>query len=227
VKSQSIDGTQLLEARLPNNGLWSKRTGETSMIFQRVIPSLVVVAMLSACASGGTGSGAKPPTLAAAMADADAAVMAGQGDKAYAILRNASSTFPTEKTPWQRMAQMRFDSNNYGEAIVNALEALERDPDDTLSNSIVAVAGLRVSSKALADLTQKNNLSGTVRSEAQDLAKLLRNALGEESLIPAATTRAIARKESGAKRPATAPASTPQQASKPSPASSYPFGALK
>jgi hypothetical protein len=45
------------------------------------------------------------------------------------------------------MAQMRFDSTNYGEAIVNALEALERDPDDTLANSIVAVSGLRVTSK--------------------------------------------------------------------------------
>jgi predicted Zn-dependent protease len=199
------------------------------MIFQRVIPSIMMVAVLSACASGGQGSPGRPPTLAAAMADADAAVMAGQGDKAYAILKNASSSFPTEKSPWQRMAQMRFDSSNYGEAIVNALEALERDPDDTLCNSIVAVAGLRVSSKALADLTQKNNLSGTVRSEAQDLAKLLRNALGEESLIPSATTRAIARKESGARRPtATASAAAaPPVASKPSAASSDPFGALK
>jgi predicted Zn-dependent protease len=197
------------------------------MIFQRVIPSLVVVAVLSACAS--QGAPGRPPTMAAAMADADAAVMAGQGDKAYTILKNASSSFPTEKTPWQRMAQMRFDSNNYGEAIVNALEALERDPDDILSNSIVAVAGLRVSSKALADLTQKNNLSGTVRSEAQDLARLLRNALGEESLVPPATTRAIARKDSGVKRPTTtaAAATTPPPAPKTTTASSDPFGALK
>jgi predicted Zn-dependent protease len=195
------------------------------MIFQRVIPSLVVAAALSACASGGQGSGGKPPTIAAAMADADAAVMAGQGDKAYSILKSAGSAFPTDKTPWQRMAQMRYDANDYGEAIVNALEALERDPDDTLSNSIVAVAGLRVSSKALADLTQKNNLSGSVRNEAQDLAKLLRSALGEDVLVPTQTTRAIARKDSGSRKGAVAAPSPP--ASRPTAASSDPFGALK
>jgi predicted Zn-dependent protease len=212
---------------MPNNGLWSKRPGENSMIFQRVVPSLVVVALVSACASGGAGSGGRAPNLAAAMADADKAVLAGQGDKAYAILKSASASFPTEKTPWQRMAQMRYDANNYGEAIVDALEALERDPDDTLSNSIVAVAGLRVSSKALADLTQKNNLSGSVRNEAQDLAKLLRSALGEDVLVPSQTTRAIARKDTGPRKlAAPAPAAVPAPA-RPAAASSDPFGALK
>lgn len=198
------------------------------MTFQRVIPTLICVAVLSACASGGQGSGSAPkaaPTVAAAMSEADAAVMAGQTDKAYAILKTASSTFPTEKSPWQRMAQMRFDSGNYGEAIVNALEALERDPDDTLANSIAAVAGLRVSSKALADLTQKNNLSGTVRSEAQDLAKLLREALGEKELVPSANTRAMARAKEAARR-ATAAAAQPKPATTTA-ASNDPFGALK
>jgi predicted Zn-dependent protease len=147
------------------------------------MPSLVCVAILSACAATGQGSGSKPPTMAAAMADADAAVMAGQNDKAYSILKGASSAFPTEKTPWVRMAQMRFDSSSYGEAIVYALEALERDPDDTLANSIVAVSGLRVTSKALGDLSKKNNISGNVRTEAQELAKLLRTSLNEQELV--------------------------------------------
>jgi predicted Zn-dependent protease len=190
------------------------------MIFQRVVPTFICAALLTACA-GMNGSGSKPPTLAAAMTDADAAVMAGQSDKAYSILKNASSAFPTEKTPWLRMAQMRYDTKDYGEAIVNALEALERDPDDTLANSIVAVSGLRVSSRALADLTQTNNLSGPVRSEAQDLAKLLRGALGEEKLVPEQTTRAIARKEAAKRTAAAAPAPHPAAAS------SDPFGALK
>jgi hypothetical protein len=81
------------------------------------------------------------------------------------------------------MAQMRFDSSSYGEAIVYALEALERDPDDTLANSIVAVSGLRVTSKALGDLSKKNNISGNVRTEAQELAKLLRTSLNEQELV--------------------------------------------
>jgi predicted Zn-dependent protease len=191
-------------------------------MFKHLIPSLVCVAMLSACASGGQGSGTKAPTVAAAMAEADAAVMAGQSDKAYAILKGASSAFPTDKTPWLRMAQMRFDSTNYGEAIINALEALERDPDDTLANSIIAVSGLRVTHKALGDLSQKNNITGNVRSEAQDLAKLLRASLGEDSLVLGGAARA-ARKDTPKKTISAPPARPAPSAT----SSSDPFGALK
>ena len=192
------------------------------MTFQRLLPSLVCVAILSACAGPGqVAGGAKPgPTLAATMAEADAAVVAGQNDKAYALLKSAGSAFPTDKAPWVRMAQMRFDSTDYGEAIVNALEALERDPDDTLASSIVAVSGLRVTSKALADLSQKNNLSGNVRTEAQELAKLLRSSLGEEVLVANAGRPAAVRPKDGAgKKPAAPPAARA--------ASNDPFGALK
>jgi predicted Zn-dependent protease len=194
-------------------------------MFKRVMPTMVCVAILSACASTGAGSGGKAPTVAAAMAEADAAVMAGQSDKAYAILKGASSAFPTEKTPWLRMAQMRFDGGNYGEAIVEAREALERDPDDTLANSIVAVSGLRVTSTALADLSRKNNITGNVRTEAQDLAKLLRNSLGEEVLVPGAAR--TARKDTPKRAISSAPAPAPAPAAKPRAASNDPFDALK
>jgi predicted Zn-dependent protease len=192
------------------------------MKFQGLMPSLVCIAMLSACASTGQGGGSakSATTMTAAMADVDAAVMAGQNDKAYTLLKSAGATFPTDKTPWVRMAQMRFDSTDYGQAIVDALEALERDPDDTLANSIVAVSGLRVTSKALADLSQKNNLSGNVRTEAQELAKLLRTSLGEEVLVA-----------NGGRSPAARPKDTPVRktiATPPArPASNDPFGALK
>lgn len=193
------------------------------MTFLRLMPSLVCVAILSACASTGqvASTPKAAPTMAAAMAEVDAAVMAGQNDKAYALLKSAGSSFPTDKTPWVRMAQMRFDSTDYGEAIVNALEALERDPDDTLANSIVAVSGLRVTSKALADLSQKNNLSGNVRTEAQELAKLLRTSLGEEVLVANGGRPAAARpKDAPGKKVIATPSS-------PRPASNDPFGALK
>ena len=188
----------------------------------RLIPTLVCIAVLSACATGQDGSPGKPPSLSAAIAEADAAEKAGQKDKPYTILKGASSAFPTDKTPWQRMAQLRFDAGSYGEAIVDALEALERDPEDTVSNSIVAVSGLRVTAKALADLTHKNNISGSVRSEAQDLAKLLRSALGEEVLVPKPARTAPRAKE------AVKPASAPQQPVKSANnSSSDPFGSLK
>jgi hypothetical protein len=193
------------------------------MKFQRLLPSLVCVAILSACAGTGqvAGGARTAPTMAAAMTEVDAAVLAGQNDKAYALLKSAGGAFPTDKTPWVRMAQMRFDSTDYGEAIVNALEALERDPDDTLANSIVAVSGLRVTSKALADLSQKNNLSGNVRTEAQELAKLLRASLGEEVLVANGARPAAVRPRDlpGKKTMTTAPAARA--------ASNDPFGALK
>ena len=190
-------------------------------MLKRLIPAVACAALLAACAS--TGDGARGPakvaTVAAAVAEADAAVAAGQADKAYVLLEGAARAFPTDKTPWVRMAQMRFDANDYGEAIVNAQEALERDPDDTLAHSIAAVSGLRVSSEALADLTRMNKINSDVKSEAQDLAKLLRASLGEEVLVPGP----VKRKEPVKRTPRSKTAAAKTTAS----SSSDPFGALK
>jgi predicted Zn-dependent protease len=186
------------------------------------MPAMACVALLSACATTGeaTGSVPKGTTMAASVAAADAAVAAGQPEKAYAYLQSASLAFPTDKTPWVRMAQMRFDSRNYGEAIVTALQALERDPDDTLANSIAAVSGLRVSSRALGELTRKNRLNGDVKTEAQDLAKLLRSSLGEDVLVPGVKPKPVPRARPNG---ATTAAAAPRAGS----SSSDPFDALK
>ena len=167
------------------------------MFRKRLLPLLVGVAALAGCATDGTNASAKRAAVSENIyAEADAALAAGQSEKAVTLLKDASRAHPVDKKPWVRMAQIRFDATQYGDAISSAQEALARDPDDTLAYSILAVSGLRVASKALADLTRKNNLQGSVRSEAQDLAKLLRTSLGEEVLVnarpatrPAATTR--------------------------------------
>ena len=185
---------------------------------KRLLSPVVCAAVLAACGSAPQAPTSKPATMDAAMLDADAALKAGNNDKAFSVLRGAAKDFPADKTPWLRMAQLRFDNKNYGEAIVNGLEALERDGDDVVAYSLVAVSGLRVTSKALADLTQKNNLSGSVRSEAQDLAKLLRSSLNEETLVP---TRVAAPRIRPVVRP---PVATP---AKPVTAASDPFGGLK
>lgn len=155
------------------------------------LPCVASLLLLTACATDGASVRAEKPqaaTLDRALADADAALAAGQTDKAHTILKSAAVNYPADKTPWLHMAQIKFDRASYGEAIMNALEALQRDPNDKLGNSIVAVSGLRLSTKALSDLSQQNNLNGSLRSEAQDLAKLLRTSLGEEVLVPSATT---------------------------------------
>ncbi|RJG10768.1 tetratricopeptide repeat protein [Massilia cavernae] len=155
------------------------------MNVKRLMPGLVCVAFLSACATTDPSTTARShATMQDSMTAAEAAIKAGKTESAMEILRGAAKSHPADKTPWIRMAQLRYDADDYGQAIVLAQEAIQRDGDDTLGHSIAAVSGLRVASKALADLTRKNNLSGTIRSEAQDLAKLLRTSLGEETLIP-------------------------------------------
>src|SRR5471030_2189566 len=163
--------------------------GAFQMKSTHLLPCLACAALLSACATDGgmlRSDGQPKVTLERALADADSAIAAGQTDKAQTILKNASATYPADKAPWLHLAQIKFDRASYGEAIMNALEALQRDPNDKLGNSIVAVSGLRLSTKALADLSQQNNLNGSLRSEAKDLAKLLRASLGEDVLVPAA-----------------------------------------
>jgi len=193
-------------------------------MFTRLLPAMACVALLAACASPGeaphSAASAKPATMAASMAAVDAAVAAGQADNAMALLKSAAQAYPTDKTPWVRIAQMRFDAKSYGEAIVGALKAIERDPDDTIANSIAAVSGLRVSSQALAELTRKSKLSGNVKSEAEELAKLLRTSLGEDVLVPPARRPPPARS-----RATTTAASA--SSSKSGSTSSDPFDALK
>lgn len=188
------------------------------MIRQRLLPILIGVAALAGCATDGAGTSA---TVSETIyAEADAALAARQPEKAILLLKSASVAHPVDKKPWVRMAQIRFDANQYGDAISSAQEALARDPDDTLAYSIMAVSGLRVASKALADLTRKNNLQGSVRSEAQDLARLLRTSLGEEVLVNARP----------AVRPAARKTPTPPAVaapSRPKPASGSPFDVLK
>ncbi len=150
------------------------------------LPCLVLAASLSACAVTGprVAVAPAPVPLATTINEADVAAKAGQSDKAFQLLKEAAGAYPTDKTPWLRMAQWRFDQGDYGQAVLDANEVLQRDADDTLALSILAVSGLRVSSKALGELSQKNNITGSVRAEAESLAKLMRAALGEDVLVP-------------------------------------------
>ncbi|AIY42706.1 TPR repeat [Collimonas arenae] len=161
--------------------------------------------------------------LDAIVAEADAAQKAGQTDKAVKLLKDATGAFPADKAPWIKLAQIRFDAENYGDAISYALEGLQRDSKDKVANSIVAVGGLRLSTKALNDLRTQNDLNGNVRTEAQGLAKILRESLGETVLVPArpkVVTRPAATKKGAV---AAKPGATPE----PSGDGTNPFGSLQ
>ena len=151
---------------------------------RKLLVCISLVVLLSACAEMPKKVGdVQAPSLDSMLAKASAASNTGQSEQAISQLKSATGIYPTEKKPWLQMAQLNFDSANYGEAINNALEVLQRDPADKVANSIVAVSGLRLSTKALADLIQQNNLAGSVRTEAEGLAKLLRESLGESLVI--------------------------------------------
>ncbi|MDR7049136.1 hypothetical protein J2X54_001584 [Duganella sp. 3397] len=158
----------------------------TTMHFRRLLGGAACLMVLTACSTAPVAPPAPPPkpTIADLMGKAAAVDTAGQKEAAMTIWKQAASEYPADKTPWTRMAQTKYDAGQYGEAIVNAQEILVRDPNDQLANSIIAISGLRLSTRALADLSRQNNLSGSLRTESQDLAKLLRESLGEQVLVP-------------------------------------------
>lgn len=178
-------------------------------------------------------------TLDARLTEAADAQIAGQPEKAIELYKAASVKFPADKRPWLRMAQLKFDVGGYAESILFAQEALQRDSSDKVANSIVAVGGLRVSTNALAELRKLNNLSGSVRTEAQDLARVLREYLGEPVLLPptgvsvgSAATPAQAPVRAPTSRGATArrsqAAAQPKHSpSKPAAEGGSPFGGLQ
>ena len=143
---------------------------------------------LSAC---GTTSSVKtpppPPSLDELMGKANLAASSGNKEAAMGLWKQAAEAYPADKTPWANMAQTRYEAGQYGDAIVNAQEVLVRDPANNQANSVIAISGLRLSTRALADLSRQNNLSADLRTESRDLAKLLRESLGETVLVPVPT----------------------------------------
>lgn len=197
------------------------------MTLRTILPCFSCALLLGGCAGDGANSAHKAAPLDRVMAEADVAAKAGQQDQALVLLKGAAGSFPADKTPWVQMAQIKFDKGNYAEAIGNALEALQRDPQDKVANSIVAVSGLRLATRALADLSHQNNVSGSLRVEAQELAKTLRASLGEDVLVPPAGARKAPRKPASATSPGAAPGGAAPSKSIGGKGAGDPFGNLK
>jgi tetratricopeptide (TPR) repeat protein len=187
--------------------------------------AIVSVVALSACTTAPVApTVAAKPSLQSMLAQAGTASSTGQKEQAVTLWKQAAQAYPADKSPWLSIAQTRYETGQYGDAIINAQEVLVRDPNDTLANSIIAISGLRLSTRSLADLSRQNNLSGSIRTESQDLAKLLRESLGESVLVPPAA-------------PVAQPAATPTRGkvaakkgkakSQDEDTSANPFGALK
>ncbi len=150
-----------------------------------------------------------PPTYDELMASADDAHKKGGVVEAMSLYERAAKADPARKQPWGRIAQTQFDARNYGAAIIAAQEVLQRDTTDITAKSILAVSGLRVSAHALEQLRQVNALGGNTRDEAQMLARIMRDALGE-SILPTTPAAPVAVEKPAARPPPrrVAPAAT-------------------
>lgn len=183
----------------------------------RMLGVLLIAASLAACATGGK---TKPPVV-----DYDSLVSTAEGQVSSMDLGGALQTFEsaakadsTRKEPWVRIAQLNFDTGNYGRAIVAAEEVLLRDPADKVAESILALGGFRVAAQSLQRLQSSGALtSESAQREARELATLMRETMGPEVAgiaepAPRPARRAAPRRQSTpARAPATAPAPAPAQ----------------
>jgi hypothetical protein len=147
---------------------------------------------------------------------AEAAIKAGNAEQAMNHLDEAIKLDPSSKQPWVKKAQFHFEKRQYGVAITEAQEALQRDVKDNTARSILAVSGLRVSAEALEQLRKANEVTGSARSEAESVAKIIREALGESILVPPTAAAASAAETRPAPRMLPRPAPRPVAQATPS-----------
>lgn len=166
-----------------------------------------------------------------AMTAARAQAQQLDAESSISLYEGLAMEFPTRAEPWSLLAKARFDTRNYGEAIVAADEALKRDPSDQTAKTIRAVGGLRVAMQSLADLRTDTVLAGNARGDALALAESMRSTLGADVLFPAdkSAPRKPAAPTTTTRRPAATPSAPPAAApAKPAPnRQPDPFGSLR
>jgi tetratricopeptide (TPR) repeat protein len=165
-----------------------------SRIFRPITAAIGITLLVAGCASspkegGDQGDAAFTKTLA----EADAQSQGGQRELAISQYEKITRNYPTRAEPWSRIAQLQFASEKYPQAIVAAEEALQRNATDRPAKSVLAVSGLRVAIRSLNELRADSALAGDVRTDAQTLAKMLRETLGESNLVPRKDIEAMTR----------------------------------
>jgi len=152
---------------------------------------LIAVALsLGACATGNPdGKLTDLPPMDKLLESADQTLAGGDRDAAVRQYTQAAAANPTSAKPWVKIAQTEFEANNYPATIQAADEAMKRDTTSKEAKALAVVASLRVAVQALADMRKDVQLRGTTRSEAEQLAKSLRETLGQDVLVPAAAEK--------------------------------------
>lgn len=108
----------------------------------------------------------------------------GSREKARETYRIAAKAYPASQVPWLKLAEDYFEAADYGNAILAAQEVLQREANDNVAASLLAVSGLRVSASALQLLRSQKGMAVGTRTEAETMARTLRDVLGETVLVP-------------------------------------------
>lgn len=126
------------------------------------------------------------PSFEHLMFAADERIKARNFEAGRKLLSEAATMEPTRKEPWLRQAELEFEAENYGAAILASQEVLQRDAANPRADAILTVSGLRVAVQSLARLRDEKDVNGPVHQEAQKLAAKLRETLGAKALLPKA-----------------------------------------
>lgn len=146
----------------------------------------------------------------------DAARKDGLQEAARSAYRDGAKAYPTDKQPWLRLADSYFQTGDYGNAVLAAQEAVQRDPKDNTAHSLLAVSGLRITAGSLNALREQSGYPVGSREEALDVTRRLREALSDPTLLTPVAHDAPpappARKRSVGRPPATASTAQPAAA---------------
>lgn len=113
----------------------------------------------------------------------DAARKEGLHEAARSAYRDGAKAYPTDKQPWLRLADSYFQAGDYGNAVLAAQEATQRDPKDNAAHSLLAVSGLRITAGSLNALREQSGYPVGSREEALDVTRRLREALSDPTLL--------------------------------------------
>lgn len=123
--------------------------------------------LAAACATTGS---SVAPGYAVYMAQAEAALEAGQPEEALHAYWRAASSEPGRKEPWQQMTQLHSQAGRSVQALAAAEEVLQRDPADADANHLFITNALQATARALNRVgAEDESLQTTFLPEARTL----------------------------------------------------------